>query len=115
MINKIKLPKTKSSDPIESMPITEYHFTLPDKTVSIKTLKEVITELGQPDIALFTDGTFTVGRQPILYRKGIDGNWLNLFRFVACQIEKVAAQSFTIGGKVFSTAPFAAKEKVIKE
>ena len=57
MINKIKLPKTKSSEPTGDR---DYHFTLPDGTVSIKTLKAIITELGQPDIALFADASFTV-------------------------------------------------------
>ncbi len=74
----------------DSTGILEYHFTLPDKTVSIKTLKELITELGQPNIAVFTDASFTVGRTPILYRK-VDTEWEELFKFVACQIVDVAA------------------------
>jgi hypothetical protein len=113
MNTPIKLPNIAKDGPTG---ITEYHFTLPDKTVAIKTLKELITELGQPNIALFTDGTFTVGRQPIVYQKQ-DGNWLNLFRFEACQIYdntnqvKPGELSFTMNGKLYSTAPFANDDK----
>jgi hypothetical protein len=113
MNTPIKLPNIAKS---EHTGTTEYHFTLPDKTVAIKTLKEIITELGQPNLIVFEDNTFTVGRIPILYRKA-EGEWIEIFRFEACQIAEVAPEiklgehEFTIDGKVFSTQPFANDDK----
>ena len=100
--------------------ILEYHFTLPDKTVVVKTLKELITQLAQPNLALFTDGSFTVGRAPILYKKEGE-DWKEIFRFEACQIIDAAPQAplgefeFTLNGKVFSTQPFANDDKEVDD
>ena len=88
MNTPIKLPSMTKSEPTI---ILEYHLTLSDDTVVVKNLKEVITELGQPTITLFTDATFTLDRQPIVYKKG-ETEWEEMFKFVACEIKEIAAK-----------------------
>ena len=66
-----------------------YRFTLIDDTVVRKKLKEHIPAIDEekPRVIIFEDDTFTVGMTPIVYLRGDNEEWTQVFQFKAVHIE----------------------------
>ena len=84
MIPPITLPKLHIVRPERSK---VFRFTLADDTVVRKKLVEhIAAKDDKPKINIFEDDTFTVGEEPIVYkREGED--WITVFSFKAVHVE----------------------------
>ena len=84
MIPPINMPSMHTSD---SYRVKQYEFTLYDGTTIIKKLQtSIAAKEDKPRINIFEDDTFTVGEEPIVYKK-TDGEWIQVFQFKAVHVE----------------------------
>ena len=84
MIPPIKMPNLHIVRPER---VKTFRFTLVDDTVVRKKLIEhIAAKDDKPKINIFDDDTFTVGEEPIVYkRQGED--WIQVFQFKAVHVE----------------------------
>ena len=84
MIPPIKMPNLHIVRPER---VKTFRFTLVDDTVVRKKLIEhIAAKDDKPKINIFEDDTFTVGEEPIVYkREGED--WIQVFAFKAVHVE----------------------------
>ena len=84
MLPPIKMPNLHIVRPER---VKVFRFTLIDDTIVRKKLIESIAAKDdKPRINIFDDDTFTVGEEPIVYKK-TDGEWIQVFQFKAVHVE----------------------------
>ena len=85
MLPPIKMPNLHIVRPER---VKVFRFTLPDDTIVRKKLNEhIAAKDDKPKINIFEDDTFTVGEEPIVYKRDESGEWITVFSFKAVHVE----------------------------